>query len=261
MSGLIGPQPRGSLLELLELKELGEDRFRSELVFPDAYTLYGGQVAAQALVAAARTVPADRVPHSFHAYFLRPGHSEEPTEFEVSRDRDGRSFTARRVVAVQRGRTIFHMAASFHRLESGADEQVDILPDTAPPEASPPYELPRLFSTDVRLPPQPYPDLLWPVRFWSRPTEELGGDPVLHAAVLTYVSDISTGLSPLRDDVLGSSSLDHAMWFHRPAPSLGWVLSDLQPHTVSGGRGWYTGSLFHEDGTLLASLAQEALFR
>lgn len=261
MRGLIGPQPRGSLTELLDLREVGEDRFHAELVFPDAYPLYGGQVAAQALVAAGRTVAQDRPPHSLHVYFLRAGRSHERTDFVVSRERDGGSFSSRRVVASQRGRVIAHMAASFHRPESGVDEQRRRTPVTAPPEAAAPFELPRLFSTDARLPPQPYAELRWPVRFWTRPTENLDGDTVLQAAALTYMSDISTGLAPLRSDVVGSSSLDHALWFHRPIPPLGWVLSDLEPHNASGGRGWYTGSLFHEDGTLLASLAQEALFR
>ncbi len=261
MSGRIGPQPRGSLVELLDLKDAGEDLFRAETVFPDAYTLYGGQVAAQALVAAARTVPPDRLPHSMHGYFLRPGRSEEVTSFEVGRDRDGRSFSARSVAAVQRGRTILRMSASFHRPQEGVDVQVDTLPATAPPAGADACELPRLFSVEARLPPQPYPDLEWPVRFWARPTEDLGADPVLHAAALTYVSDISSGLAALRRDVVGSSSLDHAMWFHRPVESLDWVLCDQRPHTVSHARGWYSGSLFASDGALLASFAQEALFR
>lgn len=251
------------LADILDLEELDRDLYRASFVFPDRWALYGGQVAAQALRAAGGSVEPDRLPHSLHGYFLRPGDATRPTVFQVFRDRDGRSFSARRVVALQQGQVIFNMSASFQVPEEGFDDQEAVRPDVPAPEDTPSYEIPRLFSFEGRRPPQPYgDDLVRTTRFWARCTMPMPEDPLLHACVLTYLSDISSGLARFENaDYRGSSSLDHALWFHRPVRLSDWVLTDLVPHTAAGGRGWYTGEVFRRDGVLVASLAQETLFR
>ncbi|MFB4319245.1 acyl-CoA thioesterase [Actinomadura sp. 21ATH] len=250
-----------SVLDLLALEELDRDLYRTTVAFDDPYPLYGGQVAAQALRAAGGTVPEGRLPHSLHGYYLRGGDAARPTIFRVDRDRDGRSFSARRVVALQGGEVIFNMSASFHTPEDDDDRQAHPMPAAPPPEESAGDALPRLFSLEGRVPPQPY-ESDWPTRMWARSTLPLPADPLVHACVLTYLSDISSGLAALHDGPGRSgSSLDHAVWFHRPVRMDDWVLMDLVPHTVAAGRGWYTGSIHAHDGTLAASLTQEALFR
>ncbi|MBA8826488.1 acyl-CoA thioesterase-2 [Saccharopolyspora lacisalsi] len=264
---MIGDEGRVSasgptLLELLDLEELDRDLYRAGTVFDDPFALYGGQVAAQALLAAGSTVPRDRLVHSLHGYYLRPGNASQPTIFRVDRDRDGGSFSSRRVVATQDGEVVFSMSCSFHRLEPGLDREAHPAAEVAAPEDSCDYELPRLFSMRARLPPQPYPDARWPTRFWSRCALELPKDPLLHSCVLTYLSDISSGSAPLGEGDIGSGpSLDHAVWFHRQATLDDWVLMDLQPQTVAAGRGWYTGTMRSRTGELVASLTQETLFR
>ena len=261
-AGMSAGRGRDALLDLLDLEEVDRDLYRANFVFPDTYALYGGQVAAQALRAAGLTAGPDRLPHSLHGYFLRSGDASRPTVFRVHRDRDGRSFSARRVVALQGGEVIFNMSASFHTAESGQDEQVVRMPEVPAPQDCDPWTFPRLFSMAGRRPPQPYPDHRWPTRAWGRCTAGLGDDRLLHACVLTYLSDMLSGLTPLeRGEGRSGSSLDHAVWFHRPARLDEWVLMDLVPHSVAAGRGWYTGSLFAPDGTLVASLTQETLFR
>ena len=267
MSAVPGPEaapgePAPSVLDVLDLEEIDRDLYRSRLHFADPFPLYGGQVAAQALLAAGRTVPPDRLPHSLHGYFLRSGDAARPAVFRVERDRDGRSFSARRVVAIQGGEVIFNMSASFTAGSRGPDVAVDPAPGAEPPDGLPSHTLPRLFSFEARRPAQPYPDAHWPTRFWARSTAALPDDPLLHACVLTYLSDIGTGLSALPDDQASPGpSLDHAVWFHRAARPDDWVLMDLVPRTVAGGRGWYTGTLHTTDGTLAASFVQETLFR
>jgi acyl-CoA thioesterase II len=219
-------------------------------------------VAAQALLCAGWTVPADRLPHSLHGYFLRSGDAARPAVFRVDRDRDGRSFSARRVVALQGGEVIFSMSASFAAPGTCPDVPVDPAPDAEAPDGLPAHTLPRLFSMEGRRPTQPYPAAHWPTRFWARSTVPLPDDPLVHACVLTYLSDIGTGLSALPDDEAAPGpSLDHAVWFHRPARLDDWVLMDLVPRTVAAGRGWYTGTLTTAAGTLAASFVQETLFR
>ena len=250
-----------SLLDLLALERIDRDLYRTTAVFADRWPLYGGQVAAQALRAAGSTVDDERLPHSLHGYFLRPGDASQPTVLHVHRDRDGRSFSARRVVAVQDGDVIFNMAASFHRSEGGPDAVEVRLPDVAAPQECEPWDIPRLFSFEGRTPQQPYDGTRFPTRFWARCTVPLDS-PLLQACALTYLSDIGSGLMAFEtDDQRSSASLDHAVWFHRAVRADEWVLNEMVPHTVSGGRGWYTGSLFTTDGTLVASLAQESLFR
>jgi len=263
MTALPDPgRPGVELPDLLELEPIERDLFRANTVFDDPLALYGGQVAAQALLAAGATVPEGRLPHSLHGYYLRGGDASHPTVFRVDRDRDGRSFSARRVVAIQRGEVIFNMSASFQATEDGADHQVEPMPAADAPDRLPSLVLPRLASMEGRLPAQPYPDSQWPTRFWARATLSLPADPLWHAAVLTYVSDISTGLAPLHDEMYQSGpTLDHAVWFHRPIRLDDWALLDLVPHSVGGGRGWYTGSVHTRAGVLGASLTQEALYR
>jgi acyl-CoA thioesterase-2 len=257
--------PDASLVALLDLEPLERDLFRASTVFDDPFPLYGGQVAAQALLAAGCTVPAERVPHSLHGYFLRSGDAGRTTLFRVDRDRDGRSFSSRRVVAVQDAEVVFSLSASFQDPEEGLDLQVEPAAGVPAPETLPPLAMPRLFSFEARLPPQPH-ERSWPTRFWARCTEPLPADEdgadLLHAAVLTYLSDIMTGLSPLAaDGFRPTTSLDHAMWFHRTARADDWMLVDLVGRTTGGGRGWYTGSLSSRDGVLRASITQESLFR
>ena len=251
-----------SILDLLALSEAGPDVFRADLVYDDGGFLYGGQVAAQALRAAAHTVPANRLPHSLHCYFVRAGNPGRPTEYRVERDRDGRSFSSRRVVATQDGRLIFTLSCSFAEPLTGLEQEVDPVPDAEPPQLSRPAELTHLFSLEGALPTQPFPDGAWPTRVWARSTEALPDDPLLHACVLTYLSDLFTGTAGL-DGVadLRTTSLDHAVWFHRAVRLDDWVLMDLVPHQSAASRGWYTGTVRDASGQLVASLAQEILFR
>jgi acyl-CoA thioesterase-2 len=251
-----------TLLDLLDLTEIAPDRYRATAVFSEPEALYGGQVAAQALLAAGRTVDEGRLPHSLHAYFLRGGTASRPTDFQVERDRDGRSFSARRVVATQDDKVIFTLSASFHVREPGRDQTEALAPAVQPVEALPPGRLPRLFSVESRVPPQPHPTAVWPTRFWARCTVPLPASPLVHACALTYLSDISSGLLAWDDDEAATGpSLDHALWFHRPARMDEWVLVDLAPRTVAGGRGWYDGGIHTADGERAVSIAQEALFR
>jgi acyl-CoA thioesterase-2 len=251
-----------ALLDLLQLEEIDRDLYRSRSTFRDPFPLYGGQVAAQALMAAGLTVPDDRLPHSLHGYFLRSGDAQRPTVFRVDRDRDGRSYSGRRVVALQGGEVLFNMSCSFHADTQGPEVQSHPAPEAGDPEALPVVVLPRLFSIESRQAPQPVADTPWPTRFWSRLAVPAPDDPLVHACVLTYLSDISSGLAGLPNArEAAGPSLDHAVWFHRPARLDEWVLLNLVPQTVSGGRGWYTGSIHDQQGRLLASLVQESLFR
>ena len=212
-----------SILELLDLEYIEEDIYRSCLTFNEPHTLFGGQVAAQALYAAGKTVPGGRLPHSLHGYFLRAGDTRRPTLFRVDRDRDGGASSARRVVAIQNGEVIFNMAASFTRprvideplldrdaVPIGSFPAVDDLPSRTYPR-HPSFEF-RHEASPHRL----------PERFWIRCLEPLPSpeqDPLLHAAVLTYISDISTGLILLEPSgYVASSSIDHAVWLPPPGP-------------------------------------------
>jgi acyl-CoA thioesterase-2 len=257
-----GPGVEGDLLQLLELEQLEVDLYRAPFVFKEKFALYGGQVAAQALRAAALTVGSDRVPHSLHGYFLRAGQAAQPVVFQVFRDRDGRSYSSRRVVAIQNGEVLFNMATSFHVAEDGPDNQLPAVPEVPDPERLERYLPPRLFSIEARVPEQPYDDLRAPVRIWARSTIEIGADPLLQACAITYLSDIGTGMDALlTPDVAWQSSLDHALWFHRPISLDDWVLMDLVPLTSSNGRGFYTGAMYDRERRLCVSITQETLFR
>lgn len=250
-----------TVLDLLDLEEIDLDLFRVRRVFHDRYALYGGQVAAQALLAAGHTVPQGRLPHSLHGYYLRLGDASRPTIFRVDRDRDGRSFSARRVVAVQGGKVIFNMSVSFQDPEPGVDLTAEPMPPIDPPEALPEFVLRRPVSFEARAERQAD-GVDFPIRLWARCTVPLPDDPLMHAVALTYLSDSVAGLAPYHTPAARSgSSLDHAVWFHRHIRMDDWVLMDHVPRTIAGGRGWYTGTLHSRDGRLGASLVQEALFR
>jgi acyl-CoA thioesterase II len=253
---------QANLLDVLKVEQIADDTYRADHVVRESTALYGGQVAAQALRAAGLTVPAGRLPHSLHGYFLLGGDAAVPTIFKVERDRDGRSFSARRVVALQDGRVLFNMSCSFHVTEDGPVNELHPVPPAADPETLSSQTYPWMLSIDTRIPAQPVPDSAWPTRFWARATIDLGDDPLIHACVLTYVSDNSSGLAGLPDVVEHSgASLDHAMWFHRPSRLDDWVLFNLVPSSTMRGRGYYTGTVHDRRGQLTTDLAQELLFR
>jgi len=253
---------RQALTELLTLERIEDNLFRSVAVTSEPAGLYGGQVAAQALRAAAATVPGDRHPHSLHGYFLSRGDSSRRVLLTVHRDRDGGSYSNRRVIAVQNGVVIFNMVASFHVAESGLDYQAHQLPATVGPDELPDSDIRTTLSgVDFRLPPQPEPGQQRPSRIWLRAQAPLADD-TLQACALTYVSDMFSGLSRVPGGRSGAlTSIDHAVWIYRKVPLDDWVLMDLEPESTAGGRGMYTGRIFARDGTLAAGIAQETLFR
>ncbi|MGY1742118.1 MULTISPECIES: acyl-CoA thioesterase [unclassified Blastococcus] len=249
------------LPELLSVREVGPDRWLADALAPGRHNgLYGGQVAAQALVAAARTVAAERAPHSLHGYFLRRGDARLPVLFDVERDRDGHSYSARTVVARQEDRVVFRMAASFAGREDGPDRQAVAMPPVRAPEDSQPLP-PTLTGVEVR-DPEPSAERQHPMRTWVRAPGADAGDPLHSAAVLVYVSDLFSGLAHLMGPrVRSMASLDHAVWFHRPVRMDDWVLMDHVGTSVAAGRGWYSSTLFDRTGAALASCAQEMVIR
>lgn len=265
--------PRAETLEeLLDLEELDRDLYRAHNPRrPFTDHLYGGQVAAQALRAAGLTVPEGRYPHSLHGYYLRSGEPEHPTIMKVSRDRDGRSFSARRVEAIQRGKAIFTASMSFHVDEESGDwSGVPMRADVPSPEQLEAMGDHRIRSDDVLMELRtidPAPDDLArqvASRFmWGRTRERLSDDRVLHAGAVVYLSDMSTGFAELDVPNLprGGSSLDHTVYFHRPARADDWMFMALEPVSAAGARGVYRGSVHDRDGVLLATLVQENLMR
>jgi acyl-CoA thioesterase-2 len=251
-----------SIVDVLDLERVEPNLYRSRALYDAPWGMFGGQAAAQALYAAGLTVDKDRLPHSLHGYFVRRGDSAKPTLFHVERDRDGRSFSARRVVAMQDGGVIFNMSASFAAPASPRqpvpDQDAEPAPDLPPLDSLPSLANPKHPSFEFR--PTDREQRL-PSHFWIRCTAELPDDPLLHAAVLTYTSDISTALTPFETERTSTGpSLDHAVWFHRPARMDGWIWQELTPRTVAGGRGWYTVTIYAPDGSRIASVAQEQLF-
>jgi acyl-CoA thioesterase-2 len=257
------------LVNLLDLEAIEVNIFRGVSPDDDRQRVFGGQVAGQALVAAARTVDGRSV-HSLHAYFLRPGDPATPIIYEVDRIRDGRSFTTRRVIAIQNGRAIFSLAASFQRHEEGFDHHSAMPADLAPPDAV--AAAPGDFAIDVRYlhgsPLVRGTDGEEDVRVWLRADGRLPDDPVLHMCIFTYASDLTLldtavvrhGTGPLNPG-LQMASLDHAMWFHRPFRVDAWLLYDQQSPSASNGRGLATGSVFTKAGELVVSVVQEGLIR
>ncbi len=275
------------LVSVLDLEELELNLFRGRTPKEDRLRVFGGQVAGQALVAAGRTV-ADGVVHSLHAYFLRPGDPSIPILYQVDRLRDGRSFTTRRVVAIQRGDAIFNLSASFQRPEDGLEHQLP-MPEAPDPESLPsfkerteryltsaPPELRRWLMRDrpidvrhVNAVDYLHPEKRAPRQLvWIRADGNLPDSPLLHQCVVAYASDMTlmdTATLPHAVSWLDSrfqmASLDHAMWFHRPFRADEWLLYAQESPRASGGRGFTTGSLFRRDGTLVVSVAQEGLIR
>ncbi|MCT2585328.1 acyl-CoA thioesterase II [Actinophytocola gossypii] len=274
------------LVALLDLERIEENIFRGVSPPQSPVRVFGGQVAGQALVAAGRTAPAERKVHSLHAYFIRPGDPSVPIVYEVDRIRDGRSFTTRRVTAVQRGNAIFALSASFHHVEPGI-EHADRMPDVPDPETLPTRaeiiaehaDKLGVFATmprpiDIRYVTDPP----WVSRerggtearsqVWMRADGILPADDLLHVCVLTYASDMTLLDSVLVrhgaywgfDNVVGAS-LDHALWFHRPFRADEWFLYDCASPSASGARGLATGRFFTRDGTLIATVVQEGLLR
>jgi acyl-CoA thioesterase-2 len=273
------------LVALLDLERIEENIFRGVSPAHSTVRVFGGQVAGQALVAAGRTVPPERKVHSLHAYFIRPGDPSIPIVYEVDRIRDGRSFTTRRVVGVQRGKAIFALSASFQQAEPGVDH-ADAMPEVPPPDdlpsrldsmrevadkLGPTATMPR--PIDIRYVTSPP----WERRgegtkehnqVWMRADGTLPDDDLLHVCVLTYASDMTLLDSILVrhgvywgfDKVLGAS-LDHALWFHRPFRADEWFLYDSVSPSAAGARGLATGRFFGQDGTLIATVVQEGLLR
>ncbi|HEY3809829.1 MAG TPA: acyl-CoA thioesterase domain-containing protein [Acidimicrobiales bacterium] len=262
------------MLDLLDIEEVDTNLYLgyNEKSADGWPALFGGQVAAQALRAAAFTVPEGRWPHSLHGYFLRPGRADSPVLLQVARDRDGGSFSARHVVAQQRGEVIFSMSASFHEDREGPEFAAGR--ETSPASPSSPEEVPEhaftsRFDHTLRIRPLPPvrpfgPDEFpVPARMWSRVKGSLPDDRIMHACALTYLSDVGSGFADgtVVDAPRGGPTIDHAIWFHDPIRVDDWVLLDSRPLKARGGRGLYTGSIHDRDGKLGALLNQEVLFR
>ena len=273
-----------AVVRLLDLEAIEVNIFRGRSPDESLQRVFGGQVAGQALVAAARTVEPDRTVHSLHAYFLRAGDPKVPILYQVDRIRDGRSFTTRRVVGIQHGRAIFNLAASFHVHEPGFEHQLT-MPEVPAPESLPDWktqwapvaegigerwERPR--AIDLRyasgLPFMRAGTSTMRQQVWLRADGKLPDDHVLHTCLLTYASDMTlldTTLLPHGTSSLNESiqlaSLDHAMWFHQQFRADAWLLYDQETTAASGGRGLARGSVFRSDGVLVASVVQEGLIR
>lgn len=255
-----------TVAEVLTLQQLSHDRFQANPVsVTGRRTIYGGQVAAQALRAASLTVPEDRVAHSMHGYFLAAGDASIPLELRVVRDREGGRYSGRRVSAHQGERVVFSMVCSFSRPKDDAAEfQALDMPDVQPPAELTTHELnaSRTFDLEARVPEDPNPWYRWPARLWLRIREPLDDDPNVRACGVVFLSDLCTGLSraPEIERVGLMPSIDHAVWLHRGGDPNDWLLVDLNPLATAGGRGVYSGQIYDERGTLLASLTQESLF-
>lgn len=271
------------LVSLLDLESIEVNIFRGVSPDESRQRIFGGQVAGQALVAAARTIDDDRPVHSLHAYFLRPGDPSVPVLYEVDRIRDGRSFTTRRVVGIQHGRAIFNLAASFHIREEGL-EYLEPMPDVPPADGLPtraerfeevgiedpfkdhahPLDM-RYITTSPLRRTKPLPPVQ---QVWFRADGKLPDNQVLHTCLLTYASDMTlldTTLLPHGtgsiDQTIQMASLDHAMWFHGEFRADEWLLYDQHTPASTGARGLATGRVFTHDGRLIASVVQEGLIR
>jgi acyl-CoA thioesterase-2 len=273
------------LIEILDLEELELSLFRGRSPQEERQRVFGGQVAGQALVAACRTVE-DRSVHSLHSYFLRPGDPNIPIVYQVDRLRDGRSFCARRVTAIQHGHAIFALAASFQAFEESLQHQAP-MPATPPPDDLPTFSERIQQRIDAGEKEEPWMRRPRPIdtrmvepmdytgrvrqepsaRVWIRANGKLPDDPVLHTCVVAYASDMTLLDTAARphpiafDDKLQLASLDHAMWFHRTGRADDWVLLDMTGHGMIGSRGLATGLVFDRAGTHLATVAQEGLLR
>jgi acyl-CoA thioesterase-2 len=271
------------LLRLLDLETIEVNVYRGTHPAESRQRTFGGQVAAQALMAAGRTVTGTRV-HSLHSYFLRPGDTSTPILYEVDAIRDGKSFTTRRVVAIQHGKAIYNMQASFHNAELGVEHQI-AMPDVPAPETILPLadRLQNEIAEDDEWFERQHPidqrfigELPWSPtrsrdpyqRLWIKADGVLPDDPLLHACVVTYASDMSLIDAMLKphaiqwdDGGFMVASLDHCMWFHREFRADEWLLYDTESPIATGGRGLARGFLFSRDGELKVSMVQEGLSR
>lgn len=276
------------LLALLDLEEIEQNIFRGRSRDIGSGSVFGGQVLAQALVAAGRTVEAERVAHSLHGYFILPGDVSAPIVYFVDRLRDGRSFATRRVTAIQHGRAIFNMAASFQVEEEGAEHQAE-MPEVPGPEELP-RELDRIRAVAERIPEplraiytqerpidfravdpvDPFRPEKRPPRkhVWLRAEGTLPDEVLQHQSVLAYASDyglLGTALLPhglsFQQPRLQAATLDHALWFHRPFRADEWLLYSTDSPSAANARGFTRGSIYTRDGRLVASVAQEGLMR
>ena len=280
-------QALDALLGILDLEELEVNLFRGRSPQEGSQRVFGGQVLGQALIAAGRTVERDAA-HSFHAYFLRPGDPKTPILYQVDRTRDGKSFTTRRIIAIQHGRAIFHLEASFQQHEPGPEHQ-DAMPEAPDPESLPDFRermepLMRKAPADVRrwLETDRPIDLRYVTQFdpiepeklpprqllWVRADGRLPDARLLHQCVVSYASDLTlldTAALPHGISWIGRgwqiASLDHAMWFHRDFRADEWLLYEQHSPVAAGARGFTTGRLFARDGALVVSVVQEGLFR
>ena len=277
------------LRTLIDLERIEDTIFRGTNYDIGSGSVFGGQALAQSLVAAQRTLDsADRVAHSMHGYFILPGDVDAPIVYEVDRLRDGSSFTTRRIIAIQHGRAIFNMAASFQTPEPGDTHQTS-MPDVPPPDALAsdmqlleqiadriPQHLHSFYTEERPIevrradPVDPFnPTSSSPVNhMWIRTRGTLPDTPLLHQAIFAYMSDyglLSTALRPhgrsFLQPNLQLASLDHAMWFHRPFRMDEWLLYSAESPVAHGARGFVRGQVFTQDGTLVASVAQEGLMR
>jgi len=275
------------LLQLMELEALEVNLFRGESRDIGTSRVFGGQVLAQSIIAASRTVDEGCI-HSLHAYFLRAGDAEAPIVYNVDRNRDGRSFKSRRVVAIQHGRPIFTLAASFQLRQEGLDHQFD-MPDVPMPEdlssesnvpedslakvpqlmrrwftRTGPFDFRPVLKTDV-FNPHPQPPFS---NIWFRLTEKIDVPDQMHRALMAYASDfhlvgtatLPHGISFIQNDLM-MASLDHGMWFHRPARVDDWLLYSCDSPSSSGGRGLARGLIYDRSGRLVASTIQEGMIR
>jgi acyl-CoA thioesterase-2 len=276
------------LLELLRLERIEQNLFRGQSQDLGWGAIFGGQVLGQALSAAAQTVPADRPVHSLHGYFLRQGVASKPVVYDVDFIRDGKSFTTRRVVAIQNGQAIFSMSASFQQLEDGYDHAATMPSMPGPDDLVSEAELGRkladkipdalrkivMADRPIEIRPVEPSNPLRPVAkppqraVWFRAVDSLPDDPALHRYLLAYASDfhfLATAMQPHAVSWLVPgmqvASLDHAMWFHRPFRMDEWLLYVIDSPSASGARGLVRGQLFTRDGVLVASTVQEGLMR
>ncbi|HET9232403.1 MAG TPA: acyl-CoA thioesterase II [Vitreimonas sp.] len=274
--------PMDTLIDTLTLEPIEENLFRGHSPPEERQRIFGGQVVAQALTAAYKTVDA-RVCHSLQSYFIRPGDPTRPVLYQVERSRDGHSFTTRRVLAIQKGEQIFNMACSFQVPEPGYEHQGDmpdsVSPDEAlkdleamiarqPPEATrwisqSPIEMRGIDPVDVTAPvAKPAHQMVW-----LRARKDVGDDIALNQALLAYASDYSLLGTAMRPHGVSwqsgvqTASLDHILWFHRPTNFSRWHLYVQDSPSASGARGFNRGSIFRHDGVLVASAAQEGLIR
>ncbi|MBL8549109.1 MAG: acyl-CoA thioesterase II [Hyphomonadaceae bacterium] len=276
--------PMQQLLDVLTLEQIETNLFRGRSYPEERGRIFGGQVIAQALLAAHTTVEA-RHCHSLQAYFIRPGDPTIPVLYEVERSRDGKSFTTRRVIAIQRGEQILNLAASFQTEEPGFEHQGG-MPDVPGPDGLP--DMRELWRDIARREPKlamaaererpieirpidpidpldPKPGTAFQ-RVWMRASEPVEG-AVLNKALLAYASDMSLLGTSLRPHGVSfvkgvqAASLDHILWFHRPVEMHEWHLYDQDSPNAAGARGFNRGALFRRDGTLVASVAQEGLIR